>query len=93
MATKPVISFEAKSKVPVALVNKSLVAKKTGDNYTNKTERTDYVDTLYVHPSSDTYLYAKCQCGQEYSYVDKAAVPSSNLNCSNCSRKIIEYGS
>ena len=91
MATKPRISFIAQALLPVELSNNSLVLKKNGTNYSDKTELTDFIDGLYEHPDSDTYLYCKCQCGEEYSYVDKTSVPDSNTNCTACSRKIIEY--
>jgi len=95
MATKPVIGYVA-NKIPlntelnVAIVQKK-VDKTTFRNWNDKTELTDYVDSLYVHPRSDCYVYVKCQCNTEYEYANKVAVPGTNLTCS-CGRKIIEYG-
>ena len=96
MATKPRIQYQAQER-PLALDNDAAIVRKkvnktTFVNWANKTELTDFIDALYVHPLSDTYLYVICQCGTEYPYTTKANVPSSNVTCS-CGRKIIEYGS
>jgi hypothetical protein len=97
MATKPVISYIAKEIIPLTpQLNVSIVRKKLTKtsyrDYNNKTELTDYVDTLYVPPTSDCIVYVKCQCGAEYEYANKTAVPSVNLTCA-CGRKVVEYGS
>lgn len=96
MATKPRIQYKADER-PLTLDDNSAIVKRrvnktTFVNWENKTELTNFIDTLYVHPQSDTYLYVICQCGIEYPYVNKANVPSSNVTCS-CGRKVIEYGS
>jgi len=96
MTTKPVISYVA-NKIPLNTeLNVSIVQKKidktTFRNWNDKTEFTDYVDSLYVHPRSDCYVYIKCQCDTEYVYANKTAVPVSNITCS-CGRKVIKYGS
>lgn len=94
--TKPVVKYTT-IEVPInGNLNVPIVRKKVTKteyvNWADKTEFTDAVDLLYVPPTSDTYVYIICQCGQEYIYVDKTEVPSSNLTCS-CGRKVIEYGS
>jgi hypothetical protein len=97
MAHKPVISYQAEEILPltpqlnVSIVRKRLT-KTSYRNWNNKTEFTDMIDTLYVPPTSDTYVFVKCQCGTEYAYANKTAVPSANTTCS-CGRKVIEYGS
>jgi hypothetical protein len=96
MATKPVVSYEADQIFPLTTqLNKAIVMKKLSKtsyrNWTNKAELTAYVDTLYVPPRSDCYLFVKCQCGVEYTYATKTAVPSANVTCT-CGRKVIEYG-
>lgn len=92
MATKPVLQHIANER-PLSLDdNLPIVKQKNGSLWSNKTALTNYVDSLYVHPDSDTYLYVKCGCGEEYSYTTKTSVPSSNTTCT-CGRKIIEYGS
>lgn len=96
MAYKPVISYEVQQALPlVSQLNVSIVRKKidktTYRNWNNKFEFISYVNTLYVHPSSDCYVHIKCQCSTEYNYVNSSVVPSSNVTCS-CGRKIIEYG-
>ena len=97
MSTKPVISYEVNQKIPLDTeLNVSIVRKKLTKtsyrNWNDKTEFVDYVDTLYVPPTSDCYVYIKCQCGELFEYVDSSAVPSDNVICS-CGRKVIEYGS
>lgn len=92
MATKPVLQHVA-TKRPLPLDgNLPIVKQKNGDLWANKTALTNYVDTLYVHPNSDTYLHVICGCGEEYSYTTKTSVPSSDVTCT-CGRKVIEYGS
>jgi hypothetical protein len=86
--TKPVISFIIDCKVPLA-AQKCAVLKRNGSYYQNKKELTDYVDQLFVPPTSDTYLHVKCSCGLEYQY-SKDTVPVTNLNCS-CGNKLFEY--
>jgi hypothetical protein len=93
VATKPRISYIA-SHVPVGLLNRSIAQHKIDStnyrNWHNKNELTSYIDTLYNHPQSDTYLAIRCQCGKEYNYVTKNDVPASNVTC-ECTRKVIEY--
>jgi hypothetical protein len=95
MAYKPRLKFKADANYPLALKNESLVlkriAKNTYENFTDKTDLTDYIDEMYCPPTSDTYLQAICGCGQDYSYATKTAVPAMSVICS-CGRKIIEYG-
>jgi hypothetical protein len=96
MATKPVISYVANQILPlIPELNVSVIQKKVSKtefiNWANKTELTDYVDLLYVHPLSDCYIYLQCQCGMIHEFVNKAAVPDTNLTC-DCGRKLIEYG-
>ena len=92
MATKPRIKYVS-NKRPIELDdNLSIVKKSNGVKWNNKTELTNYIDSLYVHPNSDTYLYVECHCGETYTYANKSNVPSSSVTCS-CSRKIIEYSS
>jgi len=78
-----------------AELNKSIVrmqiTKTSYRDWNNKTELTDYIDTLYVPPTSDTYMFIKCQCGTEYVYATKTTVPATNVTCT-CGRKVIEYG-
>jgi len=93
MAHKPRLKVQANASYPLALKNESLVIKRVDDtyeNFSNKTDLTDFIDTLYDPPTSDTYLQAICGCGRDYTYATKAAVPISNVTCS-CGRKIIEY--
>ena len=94
MPTKPVIQYVgAKNSTniePFAIVRKK-IDKTTYINWMDKTEFTDFVDLLYVHPRSDTYVYVVCGCGLEYIYTTKVDVPASDVTCS-CGRKIIEYG-
>lgn len=93
MATKPVINYQAGSDNPItrpiSVVQKRLEVGY--ENWANKTEMTDFVDQLFVPPTSDSYINIVCSCGLEYDYVDKAAVPSVDLDCS-CGRKLIKYG-
>jgi len=91
MANKPVISYVANETILNIPIVRKKVSKTSYVNWTDKTEFTNYVDTLYVPPTSDCYVYIKCQCGIEYEYENKTAVPESNLTCS-CGRKVIEYG-
>jgi len=96
MAIKPVIHYHADQR-PFQLDNDSPIVRKkidktTYENWANKTELTDFIDSLYVPPTSDTYLCIICQCGTQYTYVDKNAVPSTDFTCS-CGRKVIKYGS
>ena len=92
---KSVIIYTA-SKVPVnSNLNVSIVQKKVSKteyvNWANKTEFTNFVDTLYVPAGSDTYCEIVCQCGEKYIYANKSAVPNSSLIC-NCGRKVLVYG-
>lgn len=96
MATKPIISYAAQQILPlIPELNVSVVRKKvdktTYRNWTNKTELTDYVDQLYVPPTSNCYLFIKCQCNMEHEYTNKTDVPATNLTCT-CGRKLVEYG-
>ena len=91
---KPRISFNSQER-PLTLDNNAAIVRKrvnktTFVNWNNKAELTNFIDSLYVHPLSNTYLYIICQCRREFIYSDKASVPSSNVNCS-CGRKVIEY--
>ena len=95
MAVKPIIKYQASS-IPInSALNVSIVQKKvdptTFVNFANKTELTDFIDLLYVPPTSDTYLEIVCQCAVEYVYAVKEDVPATNLVC-DCGRKVIEYG-
>lgn len=92
MPTKPRLQYIS-VKRPLALDgNTSIVKKSDNTNWSNKTELTDFIDLLYVSPSSDTYLYAKCDCNLDYIYVEKADVPGDDVVCS-CGRNVIKYGS
>ena len=96
MPTKPVIKYQA-ARMPLdTALNSSIacmqVSSTENRNWNNKAEFTDYVDQLYVPPSSDTYVYIICQCGAEFVYATKADVPSSNVVC-DCGRKVLIYGS
>ncbi len=96
MPTKPVVKYTT-VEIPVeGDLNVSIVRKKVTKtdyvNWADKQEFTDAVDMLYVPPTSDTYVYIICQCGQEYIYANKTEVPSSSLTCP-CGRKVIEYSS
>jgi len=90
MATKPRISYEDKVTLPNEITPKPLIRKRNGTNWNDKTELTDYIDTLYAPPSSDTYLSAICRCGTEYNYATKNDVPATDFDCS-CGREIFEY--
>jgi len=93
MPTKPILQYRGGPERPLTLDgNKAIVKQSDGNLWANKTALTDYIDSLYVPPTSDTYLYVVCQCGTAYTYMLKADVPSSNVTCS-CGRKIIEYSS
>lgn len=92
---KPIISFQANQVVPLTQqLNTSIIRKKVSKteyrNWDSKTELTDFVDTIYKPPTSDCYIFVKCQCGKEYEYIDKTEVPSENLTCT-CGRKILQY--
>ena len=95
MAIKPRISYVAQLRPLTLDANASVVRKKVDEstmvNWANKTELTDFVDSLYVHPSSNSYVWIKCQCGIEYNYATKTAVPSGNITCA-CGRRVIKYG-
>ena len=95
MSTKPIISYRTEKKPLTLDGNKSIVQKKVSKteyrNFTNKTELTDFVDTFYIPPTSDTYMEITCQCGTKYTYATKTAVPATNITCS-CGRKVIQYG-
>ena len=95
MPVKPIIYYEA-NVVPTELHNNSAIVRKKVDettyvNWANKAELTDFIDLLYVHPLSDTYLAITCQCGREYNYTAKADVPKGDVACS-CGREVIVYG-
>lgn len=93
MPTKPVIKYQCKAAVPVALNPNAIVMKKVGQSYVNwenKTELTDFIDLLYVPPTSDTYMYAICCCGKDYIYTTKDDVPATDVTCT-CGKKVIEY--
>lgn len=92
MATKPRLGFTSNKRPQPLDDNAPIVKKNDNTLYANKTELTDYIDLLYVHPSSDTYLYAECECGIEYEYATKNDVPASDVTCT-CGRRIIEYNS
>lgn len=92
MATKPVLAFLSKPRPLQLDENASVVKKKTGTSYTDKTELITYIDSLYVHPDSDSYLYVECECGNTYDYANSVAVPATNVVCS-CGRNIISYSS
>jgi hypothetical protein len=97
MICKPVISYAAEQILPLnENLNKSIVSKKLTKtsyrNWNDKDEFVSYVDSLYVPPTSNCYVYIRCQCGAEYDYPSKVGVPSENLIC-GCGRKVIEYGS
>lgn len=87
---KPIITYKRDSLLPLELSNRSLICKRDGSEFANKQELTDFVDTLYVPPTSDTYILANCSCSRNYSYATKEDVPEENINCV-CERKILEY--
>jgi len=90
MATKPVISF-VDNKRPTELDgNLPIVKKSDGNLYANKTELVAYIDTLWVHPDSDTYLYIKAHDDEEFIYATKDDVPADTVTAT-CGRKVIEY--
>ena len=90
MAIKPRIQYKDAVTLPNEITQKPLIRKKSGTNWADKAELTDYVDSLYVAPTSDTYLQAICRCGEEYSYASKEDVPATDFDCS-CGREIFEY--
>lgn len=94
MPTKPVIQLIDHAK-PLGLVDGCIFRKRISKteyvNWINKTELTDFVDSIWVHPLSDTYVYIVCCCKREYRYITKADVPASNVVCP-CGREIITYG-
>lgn len=95
MPVSPVIKYETTVLPLNDQFNLSIVRKRTDVDYinwANKTELTDFVDSLYVPPKSDTYMYIICQCGAEYIYVTKDDVPDTNVVCS-CGRNVLIYGS
>ncbi len=92
---KPVISYTT-NKIPlIPQLNVSIIRKQESPSYfrnwNNKTEFTNFVDTLYVPPTSNCYVYIRCQCRSEYAYASKTEVPDGNITC-HCGRKVIEYG-
>jgi len=95
MPTKPIATYKAVDR-PLALDENAAICRKrsgsTFSDWSNKTELTDFIDSLYKPQTSDTYLYIVCGCGTEYIYTLKADVPSSNVTCP-CGRKVIEYTS
>jgi hypothetical protein len=94
MPTKPIISYVEKTKKPIEIDKTSIVSKKISKteykNWVNKLELTSFINTLYRHPSSNSYLYVICSCSREYNYTNQNEVPSGNKTC-RCGRKIIEY--
>ena len=90
MATKPILSYKDQVSLPPEITPKPLVRKRSGEDWANKTELTDFIDQLWVHPSSDTYLQAVCRCKLEYNYPAKEDVPATDFDCT-CGREIFEY--
>jgi len=90
MAIKPRIQYKDTVFLPSEITQKPLIRRRDGINWADKAELTDYVDSLYVAPTSDTYLQAICKCGLEYSYTTKEDVPDTDFDCS-CGREIFEY--
>ena len=86
---KPVISYVSNFKT---IQQQPIIVNRNGSLYTNKQELTDFMDLLYVHPKSDTYIYVKCHCGKEYQYKTKIDVPENNTNCI-CGKVIFKYNS
>jgi hypothetical protein len=92
MVHKPVISYIATkglARIDIPIIQKK-ICKKEYCNWKNKLEFTNFLDTLYVPPSSTCYVYVKCHCNKEYIYENKLSIPENNFYCF-CGRKIIEY--
>lgn len=91
---KPIIKYEASSIPFLVNLTKSVIQKKvnktTYTTWADKNEFTDYVDTLFAPTASDTYLYIKCHCDEEYTYANKSDVPGTDIDCS-CGQKLLEY--
>ena len=74
MPTKPIIKYQGMVEVPNVLSPTAIVRKRVGSEFVNwadVTELTNFIDTLYVPPTSDTYMYIICGCGEEYTYTLK----------------------
>lgn len=94
MVKKPVISYVAtpgRTTLNISIVLKKL-SKTSYRNWKDKAEFTDFVDTLYVPPKSNCYVFVRCQCLTEYIYGDKTEIPENSKICDVCGRKVIEYG-
>ena len=96
MATKPVITYQSAIR-PLTLDNNAAIVREkidstTYQNWADKSSLVTYVDSLYVPPTSDTYMLIHCGCGSDYTYANSAAVPASDMTCS-CGRWVFKYGS
>ena len=90
---KATVSYIA-SRIPLNLVNFSVVQKKVGNSGVNFSDRNDlvsFINSKGHHKDAEHYLHISCQCGKEYLYDDENQIPTSNLTC-ECGRKVIVYG-
>jgi hypothetical protein len=73
--------------------NSPVVQRRAGrgyENFKNKQDLTDYIDSHGEARGVDTYLLITCHCGKVYSYSQKEDVPETNFIC-ECKRTIIKY--
>jgi hypothetical protein len=85
------ISIKSRFLLDISIVRKKM-SKTSYRNWKKKNEFTDYVDSLYVPPHCQHYVYILCSCGEEYFYADKEEIPEESFVC-NCGQKVIEYSS
>lgn len=90
---KPVIAYAAHT-LPMMLefpIIRKRISEKLDRNFNNKTEFTNYVDSIKASQTVDSYVGITCSCGKKYDYATKNAIPSSNVVCT-CGRDILIYG-
>jgi len=90
---KAIVSYIA-NRMPINMVNISVVQKKEGHsgvNFKNRQELIDFINSKGTHKDAEHYLHICCQCSKDYLYDDENQLPTENLTC-ECGRKVIVYG-
>ena len=91
MAIRPRISYVAeKSPLKHIPIVRKKISKTDYINWKNRLELVTFIDSIFQHPNSDTYLYIKCNCNKEYVYSSKSDVPFGDIICS-CGRIVLKY--
>jgi len=91
----PIIEYRGKGNVFGTNLVTPIVRKREGQsyqNFKNKAEFIDFVDSVRPSRRVTGYVTVKCSCGKTYEFSSKDEIPDSNLIC-DCGRHVLIYDS